>query len=214
MLPAPKRGGQAQHTFTSVSFRGLLRPDNFEAIGSTQGPCLGTKAKSCMAKKEIWFPPTSTGGSWGNYELGSIIMTLTMVEYRKRHIIQKNLSPGILFWKTATYCFWGYSQVAVFTNHQWTYLHEPVSLLFKPIYIIFSDVYNVAGPLLSPMSPPLSAEVPSFDQNGIQWPVNLSLLSSAQVVGCTCPLNEVKMTTIHSYSEVTELWQLPLVKGF
>lgn len=148
---------------------------------------------------------------------------------------EENLSPGVLLWETSIWCPWDYSQMVVFTTHWCTYLHELVSLLYEPIYIIFSDVSNIASPLWTTVmqqgppdpcswpgrnsvvgkglpTPFLSANMPNFDQNSVQWPLNLSFLLSAQVVRCTCPLNEVKMTR-DSYSEVTRLWQLLLVKG-
>ena len=118
MLPAPMCGGQAQHTFKGVSFRGLLRPDNFDATGLTQGPCSGTKVKRSTEKKDIWFSPSSTGGSQGNNELSSIIMTLTIGEYRKQGTSHRQIFPLVFCFGQQQPINSEDSQVAVFTNHQ------------------------------------------------------------------------------------------------
>jgi len=133
-----------------------------------QGPCLGTKIKSCMQKKEIWFPHTSTDGSQGNNELSSMIMTLTMVEYRKEGTSYRKIYP-------LAFCFGKQQSTASEVIVRWPYLlitneHICMNLCFafEPIYIVFSNMYNIAHPLWSLISPILSAKMPNFDQNGIQ----------------------------------------------
>lgn len=195
--------GELSVTFKGVSFRGFLRPDNFEATGLSQGPSLGTTVKSCMEKKKIWFPPSSAGGSRGSNELSSIITSLTMAEWRKQGTSHGKTFPLV-------FCFGKEQPAASEVIVKLPYLlitNEHICMNSSACFSSQFISHLVASTtLLSPLSPILSDNVPNFDQNGIHWPLNLSLLSSVQLVGCTCPLNEVKMTTRDSYSEVTELW--------